>query len=404
LTSSAKFRKRIVKLSLNFTAKYGYYSLMRWLFSFPLFFIGFFGICFYIGNNLFGFIRCFSPVTKVVFWPLFSLFFCAPLFVNFLPFRINFLHIIGSYWMAVFAYLFILLALSDFTRLVLFFAGKKIANINLYTVGAALLSCVILIVCGSLHARSVKTKNYSLALIGKSDDIRITLISDIHIGAAIGKSHVDRIVKAVNRTEPDLICISGDIFDGNLDVINDLEAVTDRLKLLKAPLGVYACLGNHDVDRMAISGGRTERITEILKKAGFTLLQDEVIQIRPDFFIAGRKDARPIGMSARRKSSKELLENIDGTIIMLDHQPVQFAQNEQAGVDLLLCGHTHRGQIFPVNIMTRFIYKKAGAVHYGYWKGQTMQAVVTSGAGFWGPPIRVGTNSEIAVININFVP
>jgi predicted MPP superfamily phosphohydrolase len=306
--------------------------------------------------------------------------------------------------MAVFAYLFILLALSDFTRLVLILAGKRITNINLYTTGAALLLCVILIVCGSLHAYSVKTKNYSLALSGKVEGIRITLISDLHIGAAVGKSHVSRIVEAVNRSEPDMICISGDVFDGNLDVINDLDGVIERLKLLKAPLGVYACLGNHDVDRMAISGGRTERIAGIIQKAGITLLQDEVFQISPDFFIAGRKDARPIGMNAQRKSSKELLEGIDGTIIMLDHQPVQFAQNEQAGADLLLCGHTHRGQIFPVNIITRFIYKKAGAVHYGYWKGRTMQAVVTSGAGFWGPPVRVGTNSEIAVININFVP
>jgi predicted MPP superfamily phosphohydrolase len=376
---------------------------MRWLLSFPLFFFVFLGICFYIGRNLFNFIRCFSPVVKLVFWPLFALLFCAPLFVNFLPFRINFLRIIGSYWMAVFAYLFILLALSDFTRLVLFLAGKKIANIGLYTVGAALLLCVLLIICGSLHARSVKTKNYSLALNGEGDGFRITLISDLHIGAAVGKSHVGRIVEAVNRTESDMICISGDVFDGNLDVIKDLEGVTERLKLLKAPLGVYACLGNHDTDRMAISGGRTERIAEILKKADITLLRDEVFQIRPGFFVAGRKDARPIGMNAQRKSATELLEGIDGTIIMLDHQPVQFARNEQAGVDLLLCGHTHRGQIFPVNIITRLIYKKAGAVHYGYWKGRTMQAVVTSGAGFWGPPVRVGTNSEIAVINVNFV-
>jgi predicted MPP superfamily phosphohydrolase len=201
-----------------------------------------------------------------------------------------------------------------------------------------------------------------------------------------------------------MICIAGDVFDGNLDVINGLEEVIAQLKLLKAPLGVYACLGNHDVDRTGISGGRTARIAEILKKADITLLYDEVFQIRPDLFVAGRMDARPIGMNAQRETSQELLSSIDGTIIMLDHQPVQFAQNEQAGVDLLLCGHTHKGQIFPANIMTHFIYWRMGAVHYGYWKGQTMQAVVTSGAGFLGPPVRIGTNSEIAVINVNFLP
>jgi len=378
---------------------------MRWLFSIPIVFLIFFGICFYIGKNLLSFVRCFSPNTKIViFWLLFAFVCCALLFVNFLPLKLNFLRITGSYWMAVFMYLFMLFVLSDFIRFVLFLAGKRAANINLYTIGVMLILCFILLVYGSLHARSVKTENYSLTLRGEGGGIRITLISDMHIGAAIGKSHVRRIVKAVEKTEPDIVCIAGDVFDGNLDVINDLEGVIAQLKLLKAPLGVYACLGNHDVDRMSISESRTERIVEIIKETGIVVLQDEIYQIEKSLFIAGRKDARPIGMNAERKNTQELLAGIDGTIIMMDHQPTQFQQNEQAGVDLLLCGHTHKGQVFPANIITRFIYKKAGAVHYGYWKGKTMQAVVTSGAGFWGPPVRIGTNSEVVVIDVNFLP
>jgi predicted MPP superfamily phosphohydrolase len=377
---------------------------MRWLFSMPLVFLGFLGICFYIGKTLLGFIRCFSPNTKnVVFWLVFAFVCCAPLLVNFLPLKLNFLRVAGSYWTAVFMYLSMLLVLSDFTRLVLYLAGKRAANIKMYTIGAALILCVIMLVYGSLHARSIKTRNYSLSLNGEGSGIRVTLVSDMHIGAAVGKAHVGRIVEAVNRTEPDMVCIAGDVFDGNLDVIDDLEGVIAQLKLLKAPLGVYACLGNHDVDRQSFSGGSIQRIAEILKRADIVLLHDEVVQLREDLFAAGRRDARPIGMNAERKNAQELLSGIGGTIIMLDHQPVQFAQNEQAGVDLLLCGHTHKGQIFPANIMTLFIYKRAGAVHYGYWKGRTMQAVVTSGAGFWGPPVRIGTNSEIAVIDIKFM-
>jgi predicted MPP superfamily phosphohydrolase len=378
---------------------------MRWLFSIPIFFLIFLGICFYIGIKLLFFIRCFSPNTKtVIFWIFFILVCCILLFTNFLPLKINILRITGSYWMAVFMYLFMLLVLSDLIRLLLFLAGKRIANINFYTVGAALILCAILLVYGSLHALSVKTVNYSLTLRGEGTGTRITLISDTHIGASVGKSHIRRIVETINRTEPDIICIAGDVFDGNLNVINDLEGVITQLKLIKAPLGVYACLGNHDVDRMSISGGRTGRIVEILKEAGIVLLQDEVLQIKENLFIAGRKDARPIGMNAERKNAHELLAGTDGTIIMLDHQPTQFPQNEQAGVDLLFCGHTHKGQVFPANIITHFMYKKAGAVHYGYWKGQTMQAVVTSGAGFWGPPVRIGTNSEVVVIDITFSP
>jgi predicted MPP superfamily phosphohydrolase len=92
------------------------------------------------------------------------------------------------------------------------------------------------------------------------------------------------------------------------------------------------------------------------------------------------------------------------TLILLDHQPVEFPQIEAAGADLLLCGHTHRGQLFPANLITRRLYKKAGATHYGYWRSQNMQAVVTSGAGLWGPPVRVATNAEVAVIDLRFGP
>jgi predicted MPP superfamily phosphohydrolase len=108
-------------------------------------------------------------------------------------------------------------------------------------------------------------------------------------------------------------------------------------------------------------------------------------------------------MNAQRKTVEELCESLEGTVIMLDHQPAEFARSEQAGVDLLLCGHTHKGQVFPATLIAREIFKKSGATYYGYWKGQVMQAVVTSGAGIWGPPVRIGTNSEVVIINVNFV-
>jgi predicted MPP superfamily phosphohydrolase len=111
-------------------------------------------------------------------------------------------------------------------------------------------------------------------------------------------------------------------------------------------------------------------------------------------------------MEARRKTAAELCVRLPGSgkkpIVVLDHQPTQFAEIEAAGADLVLCGHTHKGQFFPGNLMTKQIYKKLGA-HYGYWQGNSLQAVVTSGAGYWGPPVRIGTNSDVAVIDVNFV-
>ena len=305
--------------------------------------------------------------------------------------------------MAVFIYMFLLLVLSDLVKIVLFLAGKRFANINLYTVGISLLLCVILIVFGVLHARSIKTVNYNLTLKGSGNDLKIALVSDLHIGQTVGEKWIGNIVEKSNVAQPDIVFIAGDVFDGNLDIVKNMQGVISKLKTFNAPLGVYAVLGNHDVDRQGLRGGRTERITQILKEADIVLLQDEVCEIRPGLFLAGRKDARPIGMNAERKTALDLLSGIEGTIIVLDHQPVQFPQLQNAGADLVLSGHTHNGQLFPATLITKRIYKKAGSVSYGYWQGETMQGLVTSGAGLWGPPLRVGTNSEIAVINLKFM-
>jgi len=377
---------------------------MRWLFFSPVVFLIYAGICFYVGIRLLRFFRYFFPVRTAIFWLAFAVLCCLLVLINLFNHNLNFLRQAGLFWQAILLYMLMLLAASDIFRLVLFLFGKKIENISIYTVGASLLLCVILMVYGAVHARSVKTVNYNIALCGSGSDIRIALISDLHIGHSIGKSHIKNVVDAVNKVEPDIVCIAGDVFNGDVDAAKDLHEVISHLRRINAPLGVYACLGNHDVDRTGLSGGSTQRIEEVLKTTGITLLNDETWLIRENMYIAGRKDARPIGMNAERKMPGELLSDIEGTIIVLDHQPTQFAQLEQAGAGLVLSGHTHKGQLFPATLITCAIFKKTGATYYGYWQGQNMQAVVTSGAGFWGPPLRIGTNSEVAVINVSFMP
>jgi len=379
---------------------------MRWLFFIPPVFIFYAGICFYIGTRLLLFIRCFLPGTKAVaFWIPFAFLCSVIIIVNMFRHNMPLLRQAGLFWMTVFPYLLMFLVMSDAVRLTLFLLGKKFPNFNLVSIGAALALCAILIIYGLVHVRSIQTVNYKLTLPGKGKSMRIALVSDLHIGYSVGEKWIGRAATIVNQAQPDMVCLAGDIFDGNIDIIKNLPAVVSHFKTIKAPLGVYACLGNHDIDRMSFSETRTQRIEEILKEADIVVLQDEARAISEGLYIAGRRDARPIGGNVpQRKTAVELLEGIEGTIIALDHQPVQFAQLEQAGADLVFSGHTHRGQLFPANIITWLIYKKAGAVHYGYWQGKSMQAIVTSGAGFWGPPLRIATNSEVAIIDIDFVP
>jgi predicted MPP superfamily phosphohydrolase len=374
------------------------------MFFSPVVFLVYAGICFYIGRRLFTFIHFFLPgIKNVFFWPFFALLCCILVFGNFFNQNLTIIRTAGMYWMAVFLYMFALLLLSDFIRIVLFLAGKKIPNFNIYVTGAAIFFCMVIIVFGVLHARSIKTVNYEMTLRGEGDGMRIALISDLHIGYTVGSKWIGRVVDAVNMAQADIILISGDVFDRYTDAAFKLPDIIKELKRLDSPLGVYACLGNHDVDRMSLSGGSTGSIEEFLKEAGIVLLQDEVRSVRDNLYIAGRRDARPIGADAARKTPEELLADIDGTVIVLDHQPTEFPLLEKAGANLTLSGHTHRGQVFPGSIVTYFLYKNMGASHYGYWKGDHMQAVITSGTGIWGPPLRVATDSEVAVIDIKFV-
>jgi len=366
--------------------------------------------CVYIGARIFTFVRYFMPWTKApVYWVIFIPLCFAFVFVSVMRIpSLRFFGRVGSYWIAVFIYLMVLLPLLDFLRLGLFLFHRNALTprFTAFGIGAALCLCFIIIVYGAFHAGSIRTVQYKVRLAGHGDGFRAALISDLHIGPGVGKKHITKVVNVINRAKPDIVFIAGDIFDGNLETVRDMPGIAEELKRIRPQMGTYACLGNHDVDRLSLSGSSTERIESFLREAGITLLLDEAAAIGDNLYIAGRRDARPIGMNAKRKTAAELCNSIsDGTartLIVLDHQPTQFDKIEAAGADLVLSGHTHRGQLFPGNIITKIMYRKMGASHYGYWRGNTLQAVITSGAGYWGPPLRVATNNEVAVIDITF--
>ncbi|GHV95449.1 serine/threonine protein phosphatase [Spirochaetia bacterium] len=390
-----------------------------WLFFSGIMILVYTGLCVYIGLRLLAFIRFFLPgCSALVYWPLFALLAYSFILINLLRLdRLHFLRQFGVYFMAVFVYLLLSLLAFDLLRLALWFAKRGVLSPRFSAAGfgAALCVTMLVIIYGVSHARSIYTSNYRVNIAKSGTDMRIALISDLHIGATVDRAWIARIVDKVNQTEPDMVCIAGDIFDSNLGIVEDMSGIAAELRRLNARNGVYACLGNHDVDRVRLlqGEGSTEGIANFLRDANIILLTDEALPVADNLYIAGRRDARPIGMQQARISAAELVAALEAntrsgespfgrntTLIMLDHQPIEFPQIEKAGVDLLLCGHTHRGQLFPANLATRSMYKRAGATHYGYWQGTTMQAVVTSGAGLWGPPLRVATNSEVAVIEL----
>jgi predicted MPP superfamily phosphohydrolase len=368
------------------------------------------GINIYTGGKLFSLVKYFLPSFKaLVFWPLYFFLCYSMVAVYILRIaRIDLIRQTAMLTFPVIIYFFMFLLVFDGVKFVLSLLHRlpSSASFSPLGTGIALGLAILIIIYGSFHARDIRTVHYNITLNKDGGDpLRIALITDLHIGVTVDRKWIAKIVDTVNKAEPDIVCISGDIFDGGLDTLPNLENTVSELKRLNAALGVYACPGNHDRISPFSEGTGIDRIKSLLENVGVVYLQDETVFVAGRFYIIGRKDARPIGIQQQeRKTAAELVANLDVSlpIVFLDHQPVDFPAVEKAGADLILSGHTHRGQFFPGNLATALIFKKAGATHYGYWRGRSAQALVSSGSGVWGQPIRIATNSEVMVADITF--
>ncbi|HEX3009815.1 MAG TPA: metallophosphoesterase, partial [Bacteroidales bacterium] len=195
-------------------------------------------------------------------------------------------------------------------------------------------------------------------------------------------------VSLINQYNPDVILIAGDLFDRNLHTI-ERQGMESELRKLKARYGVYAVLGNHEYF------GNVNKAGEIIARSGITLLKDSVVIIDNKFVLIGRDDYT----NRRRKPLQQLIANVDKNLpkILLDHQPVHLNEAQENNIDLQISGHTHNGQIFPINRIVSKIYE----LGYGYKQKGNTHFYVSSGLGLWGAPLRLGTQSEIVKVQLN---
>jgi len=270
--------------------------------------------------------------------------------------------------------------------------------LNGFVMIGVLLLTLITCIYGFVNARRIDTVSYEINLKGKQDisDMNVAVISDLHLGAIGSEGRLKEIVDQLNGLKPDLVCIAGDFFDTDFNSIDDPQSAIETLRKLKTTYGVYVSLGNHD-------GGETyNQMIEFFQKADIRVLNDEYVTIDNRLVIVGRLDASPIGGygTEKRKKLNEFFERKDESmpVIVLDHNPVNIHEYTTE-TDVILCGHTHKGQIFPANIITDLIY----TVDYGYYRKdeQSPHVIVTSGVGYWGMPMRVGSDSEIVTLRFS---
>ncbi|WP_433435787.1 metallophosphoesterase [Nonomuraea sp. CA-141351] len=223
--------------------------------------------------------------------------------------------------------------------------------------------------------------------------LRFAVVSDIHLGPLTGRGHTERIVRMINGLEADVVAIVGDLVDGS---VAQLGALAQPLKSLESRYGSYFVTGNHEyfapsgpmewieeLDQLGVRSLRNERVEirhqgAVLDLAGVNDLNGESAGDGPDFdkALGGRDTSR--------------------STVLLAHQPVQVEQAARHGVDLQLSGHTHGGQIAPFNLVVGL----QQPVVSGLATVDGVQVYVSRGAGFWGPPVRVGAPPEITMLEL----
>ncbi len=220
------------------------------------------------------------------------------------------------------------------------------------------------------------------------------MASDLHLGALIGERRERRLLEIVQEQKPDMVLLCGDLVDGEIAPVLR-KNLGRHIQEIKTPLGVYAISGNHEYI------GGIDKTLPYLKSINIRVLMDEVVTLPNGIQLVGRIDYSGRGFSGNgRKDLKDLLVGVDRTkpIIVMNHQPYHLEEASAEQVDLHLSGHTHHGQLWPMNFVTKAIFE----LSWGYLKKENTHFYVSSGFGSWGPSVRVGNRPEVVVFKLEF--
>ena len=353
-------------------------------------------------NNL----KFWAKIYWVIYWMISQSYIFSFIIRKFLSVNNIFTTIftfIGTIVIAVICYLLIIFLLIDIIKFIFKktgFNGKTRYYLSkLYGNGISVIIIVFFIISyGVWNAVNPIVTNYNINTYknaGKINSLSIVMVADMHMGISVRENGIDKMVTNINKLNPDIVFFCGDLVDESTPTKLKVYAGT-AFKKIKSKYGVYAVTGNHGY----LSKNLQETIN-YLTAANVHVLQDQTVKINNSFYVIGRNDiSSPKITKHPVKPLNELLKNVDTSLplIVLNHQPVNLQEPQQQFIDLQLSGHTHKGQFFPGNLITNLIYDD----DYGYLKNNNFNLIVTSGYGTWGPPIRIGTSSEIVHVTLNF--
>lgn len=364
--------------------------------------------------NYYIFIRGWQAISALTFLKPFYIitfllfafgYLAAKLFHSFLhPILYDLFLWIGSFWFAFILYLTLFILFIDLARVANYYLGIFPTFINSnYELSKQIAAAVVLflsstiILIGFINSTNFKVKNLYIKVDGKNanlNQLNIVMLSDIHLSPLNGESFLKKIVEKVNQLDADIILIAGDVVDDKPHILTQ-RGIGKSLNRFKSKYGVYACTGNHEY----INGG--EESVKYLTANGIRVMRDSSEVINNSFILAGREDVSKQNFTQkRRKSLSEIMntstENLP--VILIDHTPYKLKEAQDNQIALQLSGHTHNGQMFPVNLITNLIYE----LSWGYKKKGSSHYYISSGVGSWGPRVKLASDAEIVNIKVNF--
>jgi len=310
---------------------------------------------------------------------------------------VKYLVMVSEYYLPIMLYLFLFYLLFDLGLFILkklkILSQKLLETQKFKMVLFALILLVIAVIMvkGIYNFNHTDIRQYTIEAEKKSSHIsqlKIAMAADFHLSDVTHKYFMHQFMENINAMEPDIVFLVGDIVETDQSSAK-MKYFEKQIRKIDAKYGVYAVEGNHDIYR----GNHS---FDFIQNAHIKLLQDTVITIDNSFQVIGRRDRH----HRDRKTVVELLKNTTDTlpVFLLDHQPYQLENAHQHGIDVQFSGHTHHGQLFPLNYITEMIYE----LSWGYKKINNTHFFVTCGAQGWGPQVKTGSQSEIMEIIVNF--
>lgn len=305
------------------------------------------------------------------------------------------LTMVSGYLVPFFLYLFLAVLVFDlFLLLNLAFkvlprTTRKSYRFRLYTFMGLFFLSIVIVIGGAINLNTIRVSQYQIEIPRKDSPIshlRIAFVADLHIDKHLKLNFVKQYVGKVNALNPDIVLYGGDIVEGRWDE-NVSTEIIETLKTVKSKYGTYGILGNHEYYGSDHPG-------RFYPEVGIELLHEKVIKVNRSFYLAGRDD----DLADHRKSLKDLLKNIPDNlpVIVMDHRPTQLQEASRTKTDIQFSGHTHNGQMFPINLFLKRMYE----LSWGYKKIRDTHFFVTSGLRLWGPPVKTAGKSEIMVVDV----